>query len=372
MPRFRSISMVALAVLPALPLSTQFSRPEPALARHTRQADQGWNLAMTRHFGHPGNASGFSTILLTDGRLWVFGGTNPGGSSSPVAEHFSRGRWTAARLPARLTDFISDASAPSSHDIWAISSYGRYVLRYDGSSWQLARRWRGPGYFSDIVATSARNAWAFGTAANGVRSLGTWHFDGRSWRPAGGNARDIYRASAVNGKDAWAIAAGPRSDAILRFNGRRWHRTRVSRAISSIRWHDILAESARDVWLLGDTTNGRLVFAHWNGMVWDRFVTRLPVLAGQLAGARSGRVLATATSSGLLPTGMVVMMTSEGHLATSVINSSLGCGVSDGVFVARTGAIWASGGTLTTLGGNAAVWERTPGAGSDVDIDRAQ
>lgn len=362
MPRFRSLSMAALAVLPALPLTLPVSHPPAAVNRHAGLTNPTWDLALSRHFGHPWDASGFSTIVLTGGQLWAFGGTNPGGASAPVAERLTGKRWAASALPGGLTDFISDASAPSRQDIWAVSGYGRYVLRWDGSRWRVMRTWREPGYFSGLVATSPRDAWAFGTAANGDRSLGTWHFDGKSWRRVPGAASGIYRASAVTSQDIWAIAAGSRGDAILHFGGRQWYRVPASRAISRIRWRDILAESVRNVWLLGDTAKGRLVLAHWNGEHWRWHVTSIPALAGRLAGAGRGRVLATATSSVLLPAGLIVVMTRAGHLTSSAIASSLGCGVSDAAFASGTGVVWASGGTLTRLGGDAAIWVRTPPA----------
>jgi hypothetical protein len=371
MPRFRRLSMAALAVLPVLPLSASLTYLGPGHAAPgaagspgpVRLAAQTWDLAMTRHFGHPGNAAGFSAILMTGGQLWAFGGTNPGGSSTPIADELTGKQWAASALPARLTDFISDASATSKDNIWAISSYGRYVLHWDGTRWQLAHRWDEPGALSDVVATSPRSAWVFGTAFGGARGVGTWHFDGQSWQRAGGAASDIYRASVVSGRGIWAIAARPHTDAILRFDGRRWHQMRGGRAIAGIRWRDIVAESARDVWLLGDAARGHLVFAHWDGVRWRRFVTPVSALAGQLTAARNGGVLATATAPARLPAGLIVMMTSKGHVTTSAITSALGCGVSDSVVVARTGAVWASGGTLTKAGGNAAVWVRAVPAG---------
>lgn len=380
MPRFRRLSTAALAVLPALPLSASLNYlgPGPAAlgARApgpVRLAAQTWDLAMTRHFGHPGNAAGFSAILITGGHLWAFGGTNPGGSSTPIADQLTGKQWTASALPTGLTDFISDASATSNNDIWAISSYGRYVLHWDGTRWQLSHRWDKPGALSDVVATSPRSAWVFGTTFDGARGVGSWHFDGQSWRRAGGAASDIYRASVVSGRGIWAIAARDRTDAILRFDGRRWHQMRGGPAIAGIRWRDILAESARDVWLLGDTARGRLVFAHWDGAHWRRFATAVSALAGQLAAARNGGVLATATAPAQLPAGLIVMMTGKGRVTTSAITSALGCGVSDAVVVARTGAVWASGGTLTKLGGNAAIWVRTATAGGrDHDDDDVQ
>jgi hypothetical protein len=369
--RLRSLSTAMLAVLPALPLTGM-----PGHAAHVvthQPASRAWVLELTQHFGSPGNASGYSTVVLSHGRLWVFGGTNPGGASSPVVESLAGRRWLTARLPAGLSDFISDASSPGPSDIWAISSYGRYVLHWDGTRWRLMRRWQQAGSFSDVVATSPRSAWVFGTAAGGYRSLGTWHYDGRSWRAVAGAAGHIYRASAVSGRDVWAIEAGRRGDGVLHFDGRRWRHVWVSRAIAVIRWNDILAESARNVWLAGNESGKddyRLVLAHWNGERWTRLVTRMSALAGQLAAAGADRVLVTAASSTLLPTGVVILVTNTGRITSSAIGSSLGDGVSDAVFDSATGAIWASGATLTRLGGNAAIWSRalTAAQGADGDV----
>jgi hypothetical protein len=366
--RLRPLSMATLAVVPALPLT--------ALPGHTAEvtthqpASRGWVLELNQHFGSPGNASGFSTVLLTRGHLWVFGGTNPGGRSVPVIATIVGRRWRTARLPSRLSDFISDASAPGPSDIWAISSYGRYVLHFDGTRWQLVKRWDQAGSFSDIVATGSRSAWVFGTSAYGYGSLATWHYNGRSWLPVSGAASHIYRASAVSSRDVWAIEAGRSGDGVLRFDGRSWRRERVGKAISAIRWNDILAESVHNVWLVGNESakyRYRLVLAHWNGRRWTMIVTRMSALAGQLAEAGANRVLVTATSSALLPTGLTILVTNTGRITSSTIASSFGAGISDAVFDVRTGVIWASGATLTRLGGNAAIWTRTiaPARASD-------
>jgi hypothetical protein len=360
MPRIRSLATSALAVLPVMAIAPHLG--VHATRHQARPVSASWALAVTRHFGRPGNASGYSAILATGNNLWVFGGTNPGGGSGPVVEVLIRRHWVVSNLPAGLTGFLSDASAPSSRDIWAISGYSRYVVRWNGSRWRLIRSWSDHGTLSGVVATDARNAWVFGTSADGVRGLGTWHYYGRHWHKTSGLARDIYQASVVPRHDIWAIAAGPRLDSILRFSGHRWHYVPAGQAIAAIRWHAILAASPREIWLLGDTTvntgSGQIVLARWDGAGWRMFVTSLRAWAGRLAQGRGDEVLFTATSSGLQPTGIVAAMTSDGHLSWSAIESSLGTGISDVAYAPRTGAIWASGGILTRLGGDAAVWVR--------------
>jgi hypothetical protein len=366
MPRFRSRSAVVLAMLPALGLGIgpgrMVSTPGRVLPAPPRQSAPAWQLAESAHSGQPGNASGYSAILVVAGQVWAFGGTNPGGQSVPTALSQDGQRWRASTLPAGLSGFVSDASASAATDIWAISGYGRYVLHFDGTRWQLIRRWREPGVLSDVLAFGPRDAWVFGTSANGSRTIGTWRYDGSRWIEVRGVARDIYRASAVSGRDIWAIVAGPASDTIVHLSGGRWHRIKIGRALASIRWHDIVAESAANVWLVGNTVSprggGRLLLAHFNGKNWTSIATSLRAWAGQLGTAGHGRIAVTATSTALLPVGLIAVVSSAGRMSWSTIASSFGSGVSDVAFAPGTGVLWASGGTLTRLGGDAAIWRR--------------
>jgi hypothetical protein len=365
MPRFRSRSAVALAMLPALGLGAMPGRQLPS---HTRlvptplqPSAAAWPLAESAHFGQPGNASGYSAILVINGHTWAFGGTNPGGQSVPVVLRQDGRSWRVSALPTGLTGFISDASAASAADVWAVSGYGRYVLHFDGTRWQLLRRWRTPGVISDVVALGRGDAWVFGTSATGTRTVGTWYYDGSRWTEARGIARDIYRASAVSRRDVWAIVAGPASDTIVHWSGTRWQRVSLGRMLAGIRWHDIVAESATDVWLAGNpvTRHGgaRLILAHFNGKNWTRLETPQRAWAGQLAAAGHGKIAVTATSDGLLPVGLIAVVSPANRMSWSTIVSSFGSGVSDVAFAPTTGVLWASGGILTRLGGNAAIWQ---------------
>jgi hypothetical protein len=318
-----------------------------------------FRVAVSIHYGTPANASGYSVVVATGGReAWVFGGTNPGGPSTPVAERWNGRTMTASALPAGLTGFISDVSAPSATDIWAASQYGRYVLHWNGTRWRLAMRWRS-GMITGLTAVSANDVWVFGTTSSGAHETGTWHFNGRSWTRAAGSAASIYRASAVSRHEIWAIAASSRADSILRYRGRTWRPVRTGSVLAGVTLHDVLAVSDDSVWVVGDEASAgsaRLVLAHWNGARWRRIASRVRAWPGRLAPGPHGSVLVTATPSAGAAAGLIVQASVNGWRPPMTIRSHLGSGVADVAMLRGAGSLLASGGILTRSGGNAVIW----------------
>src|SRR5215469_15030562 len=83
-------------------------------AQATPASAPDWRIAETVHYGPGGNASGYSAVVVpTKTDAWVFGGTNPGGASSPTAEHWDGRRWQPSPLPPGLSGFIVAADASS-------------------------------------------------------------------------------------------------------------------------------------------------------------------------------------------------------------------------------------------------------------------
>ena len=369
MLRIRSTAAVA-GLVPVLAVA---SATGPALARqaaagsvstppHARSAVRAsvspYRILVSSHFGQPGNASGYSAIVVTGRRqAWAFGGTNPGGPSRPVAEHWTGTAMTRAVLPPGLAGFISDASAPSATDIWAASEYGGYVLHWNGMRWYLAKRWG--GMITGLTAVSADDVWIFGASPDG-NGTGTWHFDGRSWRRVAGAAAAIYRASAISRRDIWAITAGPKTDSVLCYDGKRWQPVRTGNVLAGVVASDILATSKRDVWVLGNEVRRgaiRLVLAHWNGARWTRINAGLTAFAGRLSPGAHGTVLVTATPAQASAAGLVVQINAAGQRRVTAIRSGLGSGVSAVALLGGTRMLLASGGVLTRLGGDAVIWE---------------
>jgi hypothetical protein len=339
----------------AMPHASGTSLPDPS---DVLAGKSPYRVLLSSHFGRPANASGYSAIVVT-GRhqAWAFGGTNPGGPSAPVAEHWTGAAITPSALPTGLTGFITDASAPSAADIWAASEYGGYVLHWNGARWYLAKRW---GHMiTGLIAVSPDDAWIFGAVAGGD-GTGTWHFNGRSWQRAAGLAGTINRASAISRRDIWAITTGTKADSVLRYDGKSWRPVQTGRVLAGVVANDILATSKRDVWVLGDEVSGRsvrLILAHWNGARWTRIDTGVTAFAGQLSAGPHGTVLVTATPADASAAGLILQVNAAGQRRTMAIRSGLGSGVGAVAVLRGTRSLLASGGVLTRLGGNAVIWE---------------
>jgi hypothetical protein len=202
--------------------------------------------------------------------------------------------------------------------------------------------------------------------------MGTWRYDGTSWHLVQGPARAIYRASAISGRDIWAISASPAGDSILRYNGRSWRTIGTGRALAGVLPRDILAMSDDNVWVVGDRVSREgtphLVLAHWDGASWSQLTGGVRAWAGRLAPGPGGDVLVTATPASGAATGLILYASAHGWGASIVGESGHGSGVSDVVVTPGTESLWATGGVLTRLGGDAAIWS-DPLARPDRDSD---
>lgn len=322
-----------------------------------------WHIVATVHYGPGGNASGYSAVVaLTRNDAWVFGGTNPGGTSSPTAENWNGTSWRSSPLPAGLSGFITAADASSARNVWAVGA--GYALRWNGTRWSVARTWSQPGQFTSVAAVNRNDVWLFGASAfGGGAGLGTWHFNGRAWIRARGMASSIYRASAVARHDIWAITAGPGGGSVIRYNGHAWTRVRSARsALANTQLDNVLALSKTSVWVSGTTqaaVPARLVLAHWNGSRWIRF--KAPWLVQQperFAPDGTGGIWIPVVTGGQDPATWILHLSRAGQWTRTQIaaGQAAGVGIGDLALIPGTSSLWGSGGMLTTTGGDATIW----------------
>jgi hypothetical protein len=330
-------------------------------AQAARASAPDWRIAATVHYGPGGNASGYSAVVVpTKTDAWVFGGTNPGGASSPTAEHWDGRRWQPSPLPSGLSDFIVAADASSARNVWAVAD--GYALRWDGSRWSVAKTWPQARQLTSVAAVNRNDVWVFGAATfSGEAGLGAWHFDGRTWLRASGLANAIYRASAVARHDIWAITIGPGGGSVARYNGHAWARVRsAAPALANTQLNDVLALSRTSVWVSGispvNGTSGHLVLAHWDGSRWHRFVAPWGVQQPErFASDGAGGIWIPVVSEG--GTWILHLTRADRWTRTPIAaGHASGVGVGDLALIPGTTSLWGSGGLLTTTGGNATIW----------------
>jgi hypothetical protein len=324
-----------------------------------------WDIAATVHYGPSGNASGYSAVIAAaKDNAWVFGGTNPGGPSTPAAEHWNGRRWQAWRLPAGLDGFITAAAASSASNVWAVGE--GYALRWNGSRWSVAKSWGQADAITSVAAISRSDVWVFGSSSfSGEPSVGAWRYNGRTWARAGGIADAIYRASAVSASDIWAITVSPRGGAVVNYNGTTWSEVSAADAVlANTQLNDVLAASPSNVWVSGtspaNAAEGRLVLAHWNGKSWKRFVA--PWLVQQTERFATDGVHGIwipVVTGGTDPTTWILHLSHAGRWIRTEIAAGRGdgVGVGDLALVPRTTTVWGAGGLVTRMGGDAAIWD---------------
>ncbi len=341
-----------------------------AAAMPARAADApAWQIAAKVHYGASGNASGYSAVVAPGKNdAWVFGGTNPGGPSSPAAEQWNGKRWQASALPAGLNGFIVAAAASSASNVWAVGD--GYALRWNGVKWSVAKTWNTGDGITSVAVISRDDVWVFGSSTfSGQASLGTWHYDGRRWTQvsaSAGAAAGIYRASAVSEDDVWAITVSPRGGSLVHYNGSRWESVPAADAVlANAQLSDVLAVSSHNVWVSGTTpanaADGRLVLAHWNGRCWRRFVAPWPVQQPErFATDGGGGIWIPVVTGGDGPATWILHLSRDGEWTRTEIAAARGSGVGVGdlALIPGTTTLWGTGGLVTTSGGDAAIWDR--------------
>jgi hypothetical protein len=324
-----------------------------------------WDIAAKVHYGPSDNASGYSAVIAAaKNNAWVFGGTNPGGPSSPAAEHWNGKRWQAWRLPAGLDGFIVAAAASSASNVWAVGE--GYALRWNGARWTVAKSWSQAGGITSVAAISRSDVWVFGSSSfSGEPSVGAWHYNGRTWARAGGIADAIYRASAVSPGNIWAITVSPRGGSVLHYDGSTWSEVPAAdSALANTQLNDVLAASGSNVWVSGITpanaADGRLVLAHWNGKSWKRFVAPWPVQQTErFATDGAHGIWIPVVTGGDSPTTWILHLSHSGRWIRTEIAAGRGdgVGVGDLALVPGTTTVWGVGGLVTTVGGDASIWD---------------
>jgi len=184
------------------------------------------------------------------------------------------------------TGVLDDVVATSARNAWAVGHFGplsqprTLIEHWNGKTWQRVRVAPAHGWLNGVAATSARDVWVVGFSGSATLIL---HFNGISWRrmPIPPSSDGILAdVTAVSPRDAWAVG-DPGSSLIMHWNGKRWRRLASpspGRMLSFLT--GVSALSARNVWAVGGL--GRTVTLHWNGTAWRRVASPSPARGAAL------------------------------------------------------------------------------------------
>jgi hypothetical protein len=213
------------------------------------------------------------------------------GLGAPAAANAA---FTAVASPNAFTgnNDLNGVGASSASDAWAVgtlggafedSAIGTLTEHFNGTAWTVVPspdRVHIDDELNAVADLSPTNAWAVGLVKGAGTKTGSpliVHWDGLSWQtgtaPAG--VSGVLRAiSADSASDIWAVGDDGRGHAIaFRFGGTSWSTTTLP-AAGVDKLAGVKAFAPNDVWAVGTqiTTAApqtRTLIMHWNGSAWS-------------------------------------------------------------------------------------------------------
>ncbi len=213
-------------------------------------------------------------------------GAAPGTQAAPAGRHPS---WHLVRGP-RLApnNVLNDVAAVSKRLAWAGgvqgftsngSRPGRPLLaRWSGRAWSVSAlpvTW--PGGIAAVSASSAADAWVLGQDASG-RSEHMLRWNGRRWHrapgpfTAGGFYGNLSLTSAPRGATWLAATQGGANAQIFAWAGAHWREQSYRCPGIACNLYQVTARTAGDAWAAGnyltDFAHGSCLALHWAGRRW--------------------------------------------------------------------------------------------------------
>jgi hypothetical protein len=315
-----------------------------------------------------------------------------GGAERPVLLHWNGRTWRPSG--DALGKNISDISASSSSDAWAVGSQGNHGIaeHWNGSSWTASqlvqpatRSWRLDG----VLTLSPSNAWTVGMMRLGEHNSDGFgalieHWDGMTWSviptppllpsvPGDIPYGRLYSVAASGPNDVWAVGeAGTgipsiASDTLVEhWDGARWSVAQTPdvaspRGIAFDHLFSVTAVSPTDVWAVGSYGTAGFIggrgdhplVLHWDGFRWTGSSTppqqRSPLRWARLSGVaadRTGTVWAVGSAGSGTKARPIVTMWDGQRWTAAAVPGPAGSTFND-VDVSPSGSIvWAVGSVI--------------------------
>src|SRR5262245_40241884 len=244
-----------------------------------------------------------SVLALSRDNVWALG-YQPG--QDPLIEHWDGHSWRISK-PLDLGGRTDWANFPTvvkgPNEVWLAGQ--DVVKHWDGTRWDFLPT---PSLgASDYAASPDGDAWVVGATSKGEgEDPAVQRWTGDFWQsvPTAKLTRqfDFDRVAVIRRDDAWLLATSPSSSGnqnltglLEHWNGKTWSVTPSAVPNTDVELADIAATGGRQVWVAGDRFDfGDPFVLRWNGKRWHR--TDLPAggegRLNALAAARSGDVWA--------------------------------------------------------------------------------
>jgi hypothetical protein len=256
-----------------------------------------------------------------------------------------------------LTSEIFAASADSADDVWAVTEAGGDILHWDGTAWSVAEHATGrrDAIFTDVLALSPSDVWAFGNSGVGP-GFGAWHFDGTTWTHVTGRASGVGSASALSPTSIWATGSltSP-GDAIFHYNGTTWRHV-TAPALNAAFYPAILALSSGNIWATASSLSSKEWLVHLSGGQWTTVTLPWPSLVlNSLAPDGHGGVWLDAFAQ--TGTQAWILHYSAGQWTRTALSPGA---MGAMALIPGTTSLWGAGGVSAATGANAEIWAYSP------------
>lgn len=201
--------------------------------------------------------------------LWAVG---IWGRRRTLAEHWDGSRWKQVQTPnpGRRLSLLQAVADVSPTDAWAVGQFGRkqhaaLLVHWDGTRWRRATLPSNArnAAFEDLTVVSPTDIWAIGTTRLELQTR-TLHYDGARWRvvasPSSSAGALLVGAGASATNDVWGVGLGLTEH----WTGSAWH---VAPAPSGAHLSAVAAISPTDAWASGAGPGAAM---HWDGVAWTR------------------------------------------------------------------------------------------------------
>ncbi|MCO5968564.1 hypothetical protein [Actinoallomurus soli] len=230
-----------------------------ALVRH-------WNGKTWKTVAVPAALKGISldhVAASSSTNVWV---TGTDGHEKAYSLRWDGGKWRTGPTHTTFEPEGDAIAAIGKKDVWLLGMGADdlgagHARHFDGKHWKAVSV---PGWVSDVSAVSSRDIWAIGLVSgkNGYEAAVT-HWNGKTWRRVSTGTEDVMYDSvrALGAKNVWV--SGSEGGKVLHWNGEKWASTSPGHGI--LRVGSLVSDGAKGLWGVADGTRLlRYRAGHWS------------------------------------------------------------------------------------------------------------